>query len=454
MNLFFVFIILLELSLQRHIVLDLYKDNEQLNQIKNYQMIKDEEIMQILFYNDVYTLINVGKPKKELKFYLTFGSNKTIINSKEYSTSRSLTYKINNNTNISIDYFEFNERNQNKINGDYSFILLDINENNKINDNKCIIGLNPIDIKNSKFNTNTNFLFQLQKFGFINKRVFSIIIDDIMIYENNFKKEKLLIGSLPDEINLEMYSKNEIKWTNLSNYNNNIENQKWELYINSFAYNDYRNNNKNSTHIEFIFENNLIIAPEYFRLIILNDFLNQLISDNICKEDYFYNEREQKPYLYYICQEYKNFSNKAIYFKNKDLNETFEINLGELFYRYNQKFYFGIVFKADKNNENKKENIWKMGKIFYEKYSFVFDDENKSIGYYRIEKEDDKSYIIFICFSLFLIFVIILTIISNKVNKPKEKRVNNNKDDISSKKENENNALIEKINKNTKEKIE
>ena len=450
MNLFFLFIILLEISIQRHIVLDLYKDNEELIQINNYKMIKDEKIMEILFYNDIYTLINVGKPKKEIKFYLTFNSNKTILNSKEYSASRSLTNKINNVTNESIDYFEFNERKQNKTTGDYSFILIDINENNKINASKCIIGLKPIDINNSELKANTNFLFQLQKFGLINKRIFSIIIDDMTIYENNIKKEKLLIGGLPEEMNLEMYSKNEIKWTKLSFNNNNIDNQKWELYINSFIYKDIR---VNYTYIEFILENNLIIAPENFRLIILNDFLNQLINDNICKEDYFYNERDQKPYIYYACQEYKNFSNKVIYFKSKDLNETFEINLGELFYRYNQKFYFGIIFNADKNNKNKDENIWKMGKLFFGKYSFVFDDENKRIGYYRIEKEDDKPYIIFICFAFFIIFVIILAIINNKNNKIKEKKVCIKKDGISSKKENENKSN-EKINRNEKEKIE
>jgi hypothetical protein len=263
MNLFFVFIILLEKAIQRYIILDLYKDNEELSQMKNYNMIKDEEIMEILFYNDIYTLINVGKPKKEIKFYLTFSSNKTLLNSKEYSTTRSLTYKINNLAKESIDYFEFNERKQNRTAGNYSFILLDINENKKINnnDNKCIIGLKPIDIK---FNSNTNFLFQLQKLGLINKRVFAIIIDEVMIYESNIKKEKLLIGALPEEMNSEMYPKNEIKWTKISNYNNR-DNQKWELYIDSFVYNDYKNNGMNYTYIEFTLENNLIIAPEHFR---------------------------------------------------------------------------------------------------------------------------------------------------------------------------------------------
>jgi len=452
MNLFFVFIILLEKAFQRYIVLDICKDNEELNKMKNYKMVKDEEIMEILFYNDIYTLINVGKPKKEIKFYLTFSSNKTQINNKEYSSSRSLTYKINNITNESIEYFEFNERKQNKTKGDYSFILLDINENKnkKINDNKCIIGLNPIDIK---FKENTNFLFQLQKFGLIDKRIFSIIIDDIMIYENNIKKEKLLIGALPEEMNSEMYAKSEIKWTKITS-NNNTDSQKWACYIDSFLYNDYKNIGMNYTYIEFILENNLIIAPDNFRIIILNDFLNQLINDNICNEDYFYNEREQKPYIYYTCQEYKNFSNKVIYFKNKDLNETFEINLGELFYRYNQKYYFGIIFNADKNKENKDENIWKMGKLFFGKYSFVFDDENKRIGYYRIEKEADKLYIILICFAIFIIFVVSLAIISNKMNKSKGKKVSNHKDDLLSKKENDNNAFNENINKNEKEKIE
>ena len=89
--------------------------------------------------------------------------------------------------------------------------------------------------------------------------------------------------------------------------------------------------------VEFVLENNLIIGPESFRNLLLNNFLNQSIEKEICKEEYFYNDREQKFYIYYECNQIDDFQNKKIYLKNDELNETFILNLDSLFFRYNKK---------------------------------------------------------------------------------------------------------------------
>ena len=441
---FFIFyiIILFEKTIQKYLYLNLGKDNEKLNKINNYKTIKDEEIIEILFYNDIFTLINVGKPKKEVKLFLTFSTNQTILNIKEYSPLRSITYKINNITNKSSDLFEFN--NKYSINN-YLFNLLGIKENNKSND-KCILGFKPTNINNNNINisNNTNILFQLKNSGLIDRRVFSIIYDEIMILENKFKRERLLIGEIPEKINL-----NEIKWMKL---NNDSINQKWKININSFIYNNYNKTTINNIYIEFFLENNLIIGPEYFRLILLDDFLNKLISKEICKEDYFYNERTQSPYIYYECKQIDIFKNKIIYFKNKELNETFEINLGDLFYRYNQKLFFGIIFDINNKKENNVENVWKMGKLFYEKYLFVFDDDNNRIGYHKIEEELGNPYIIMLCFGIFLFFIIFLIIIGYlSRNKKNNDFINKKTINIEEKKSN---STITKVNNDLKEKIE
>lgn len=410
MKLYIINILLLELSLQKYLILDLKRDNNRLQKINNKNVIiKEEEIMEILFYNDIFTLINVGRPKKEIRLFLTFDNDKTQINIKEYSKFRSRTYKYNNTTNESIDLFDFieNENNSNScIINNYHFNLIEIEQNNEMSTKQSLVGLKPAENKS----INTNILYQLKKNGKINKRIFSFIYTENS--EILFKKEKILIGILPEGYNLNShlnYPKNGILWTKLQtlvNINDRNDNQKWQFKIDSF-YSNYNLTAINNTYIELILENNLIIAPDYFKSYLLDSFLNLLIDKEICREDYFYNEKNQKHYIYYLCNEIEEFSNKIIYFKNKDLNETFEIILKNLFFRYDRKLFFGILFEE----EEKSKKVWKMGKMFLEKYSFVFDDDNKRIGYYKIKKENDNALIILISFIIFLCFLIILCFI-------------------------------------------
>ena len=204
-----------------------------------------------------------------------------------------------------------------------------------------ILGLKPTE-KNS---INNNILYQLQNNGLINKRIFSYI--NVENSENYYKKEILLLGELPEVCNFNIkinnFPKDEIKWTKIDSkiYN---DSQKWNIKIDSF-YTNYNQTSINNTFIEFDLALNLIIAPEIFRIYLLDNFMNVLIDKDICKEDYFYNERNKKHYIFYLCNNIEDFNYKMIYFKNNDLNETFEICLGDIFYRHNKILFFGIMHK-------------------------------------------------------------------------------------------------------------
>ena len=300
--------------------------------------------------------------------------------------------------------------------------------------NKCILGLKP----SERNNLNINLLYQLQKSGLIDERIFSFIY--IENSETHFKKELLLIGIMPKEYNLNYYlinSMGEVKWSYLPKINNNNDNQKWEINIDSFYTNFNLKESKNSAKIEFNLEYNLIIAPDFLRNYLLENLINLLIDKEVCKEDYFYNERNKYPYIYYECNQIENFQNKILYFDNKELNETFEIKLEELFFRYDRKYFFGIIFNGENKKEKAENNIWKMGKIFYEKYFFVFDDENKRIGYYKIYKEIDNPYIILASFILFFIFIIALAFIGYFSRKKENNKKSQEKTQINNKKEKE-----------------
>ena len=439
MKLFIIFILLLELNSEKYLILNIKTDNTKLNQIIYNNFIKSEDIIEALFYNNIFYLTKIGKPKRELKLYLSFNTSKTIINNKEYSNFHSATYKYNNITNDSIDLFEVN---RNEIN-DYYFNLLDIAENNKNINNKCILGLRPSNESNKK----ANFLFQLKKNGFIDERIFSIIIKENP--ENEYlKKEFLLLGRLPEEYDSKNFPKNKINWSPICQISKNDKknDEKWIIKIDSFNLKEDNNYlyNADNTYFEFILENNLIIGPDTFRDYLLDNFLNSLIYKEICKEDYFYNERNQKHFIYYECRKFEEFKNKILYFKNKELNETFEINLADLFYEYKRKFFFGIIFDGNPKKNKGLNNIWGMGKIFYEKYSFVFDDENKRIGYYKIEKLKENPFIILVSFFSFLCFIFLMIIIGINI---KKKNINKDINEKGKSKENkENKVQKEKIN--------
>ena len=220
-----------------------------------------------------------------------------------------------------------------------------------------------------------------------------------------------------------LFPKDEIKWTKIDSkiYN---DSQKWNIKIDSF-YTNYNQTSINNTFIEFDLALNLIIAPEIFRIYLLDNFMNVLIDKDICKEDYFYNERNKKHYIFYLCNNIEDFNYKMIYFKNNDLNETFEICLGDIFYRHNKILFFGIIFDGD-IKEGNNINIWKFGKIFLEKYTIVFDDENKRIGYYKILKEKDNPFIIIISFIVFFCCIVLFAFIGFILRK-KEKIKDDNK---------------------------
>ena len=115
MKLFILNILLLELTIQKFLVINLKKDNYNSNKFKNNNYLKNEEIMEILLYNNYFTLINVGKPKKEIKFFMSFNKSQTILTNSEFSKSRSFFYKYNNTTKESLDIFEFIDNKNYKI---------------------------------------------------------------------------------------------------------------------------------------------------------------------------------------------------------------------------------------------------------------------------------------------------------------------------------------------------
>ena len=79
---------------------------------------------------------------------------------------------------------------------------------------------------------------------------------------------------------------------------------------------------------------------------------------------------------------------------------NFTLNYNDLFYKFENKYYFLIVFYQNKRNYN-----WIFGSPFFKKYQMIFDKDKKIISIY--EKDDNHN----ISFAYIIIFILIVIII-------------------------------------------
>lgn len=389
------------------------KDNIELN-----KSLQPSEIMQNLFYNKIYFSSKIGKPSQNIKLYLKFNEYSTYIPKNTYDKNSSTTYQFTRNNKDDYDSAA-DFRTEELISGYESKELLEINDEFTMNsfnfiladeltiDQKyyeTVIGLNIIANDISETLKNTNFIEQLKKYNFINKRIFSIFYKEQSEYNG-----KIIFGKLPHEINENDYSENDLKWINAEHDNYR---KKWKIKFDKIYFDNIE---LNDTKVELVLEFNLIIAPYEFKELVYKMFFKEYINKNICKEEEFNNEKENLLYNFYICEtSIKNSLNKEMFsFKSQTLNEIFTLPFSELFYEYNNKLYFKVIF------DSLQMYSWKIGRIFFENYPLVFSLDNNAIGYYKKDsslnkgKNISKFWLTF-CIFLILILLFILYIICRK----------------------------------------
>ena len=137
----------------------------------------------------------------------------------------------------------------------------------------------------------------------------------------------------------------------------------------------------------------VIVGSTRYEEYLQNYFLKDYLNDNKCHKGEF-NQREnfiKLSFNYYYCEAslYNNIKSsfKALVFKQVDLNENFILNFNDLFIKKDNYLIFLVVFHRY-NYYN-----WDLGVPFLRKYQFVFDFENKQIGYYydRYRKEKNNE---------------------------------------------------------------
>ncbi len=234
------------------------------------------------------------------------------------------------------------------------------------------------------------------------------LIENISFYFNfnGNNKNELIIGGNPHILEKEKFTTHTFKIIK------SIEkrNSKWYAQFNI----SLGKNNISDHHFDMSFNPNLngIISPSGFFQRKINDTIfSKFIIEKKCIEDSYLNY-----YIFYHCEKDTklNFENlENIYFENKELNYTFEIEHKKLFEEYNNRLYYLVIFGGETIIE------WTLGKPFLENYTtvFTFDKiesyiQSNTIGFEipLNNKNNNKSYIIWIILAILFCFIIIIVV--------------------------------------------
>ena len=381
---------------------------------ENYIFHKDNQntnipsiLFQQIYYRNLITKIKVGSTQKNQIFFIEINKNRFYVSSinppkihekpdkqikyysipeyELYNEKSSSTYNeiFCKNGLQNIDHYIEICMGRDRIsfkNEDKSFLVefpIKIAKNHDEN----IPGMIGLLINDTSFNSSRSLLTELISENLIDNYNWFIDINEISPLEKKINAN-LIIGGRPHEIYPEKYSKDNYKTQNSVMIPYVFE--AWRIRLDKIYIEGIPN----------VFQNNVItLAYEFYHIIgtyeLLNTlkmrFLNRLVEEKKCFLDKF----PQNIYTFYnMTFYYCDISTKdflysnipSIKFFSFDLSYIFELSKEELFYIKDNYIYFNILFCQNSFN------FWIMGQLFTIKYNFVFNTDNKRIGFYHTIK--------------------------------------------------------------------
>lgn len=340
-----------------------------------------------------------------------------------------------------------------------------IDENFKESDSLC--GNIGFDLVNNKLENTmgTNLVEQLKKKGIVDKYMWTLK------YQTP-QDGIIVIGSEPhfyEDISYYLSQYRKIYITPSTN----TEHTSWSFGFDSISTGNGEVISKKELKekkVELVIDQGVIIGTEEYKKTIDEIFFNYYFNEKICfSETVSYQNpytKKTNEYIVYYCNKltfagtngkwsYSFSDNKPfgkfpdIEFFHKEFNYTFKIGKMDLFEDRGDKMFFMIVFeKTNTNNQ-----IWKMGEPFLSKFQFVFDQDQKTLGFYnrnlpRIpnseykpeeEKENgqntqlnqggNKGLLILLIILLILVFSALAYYLGKKLNEKRKKKANELTDD-------------------------
>ena len=376
---------------------------------ENFTLLSGKNIHSLLFENKIQTNILIGTP--QIKIPLN-------IKTQEYTLSI-----VSSNIKIKEKIPLFNERNSSSIkffyldpddylNEDFTFGSLGTETFNFGKENITLeqiqfllaYGLNVIEsgvlglnLFYKNFNLKfTNIINQLKQRKIINESVFYFTFND---YNNG----DLIIGKYPHESNDDKFNKDD--FISFSIYIKDFNTQKYNFLFDKIFFNDLEI--ENNIECDVSIENGMIKVNKVLFEKIEEIFFEDYVKKNICEKVVLFNGN-----FSYVCNEKLNVKKfKEVKFMIRRIN--FILDGNDLFYKFENKYYFLIYYGNDSNN-------CVIGKPFFNKYTLIFEHDKKTIGFYN-SKNNKKVNVfgIFIVIFLFIVVLVLIVFIFIYINKRK-----------------------------------
>ena len=266
-----------------------------------------------------------------------------------------------------------------------------------------------------------NLIFQFKKNKVISSYDWFIEYDP-----KNNDQGKLVLGAPPHEYKPDNFKEENKRQMQAVIKDNNI---RWEVKMDEiYIQIDPNTTEPISQYLTCSLEPTLgvIFGPVGYKLKIEEYIFNQLTKEEKCfKKNIF-----DKVVMYYCKKEMKetlkNNKYTHIYFKNRYFSKIFELNFDDLFVENGDYIYLRVFFDINKND------VWRFGKPFLQKYFFSYDLDGRTISLYdepveNIENggKDEKGgsavvYIIIIV--LIIIFGVLGFILGKYIYSNRKKR--------------------------------
>ena len=253
-----------------------------------------------------------------------------------------------------------------------------------------------------------NLLDQLKEKKLIENKVFYLDY-------NNENEGNLIIGNYPHIINKKKFDVNNLYKSKIfestSTYN-------WDLVFDKI-YSENEIVEKDSINIHCEYEFGFIEGSNFYYKYIKNNYFDNYFNSADCFEVQLNNSNK---HFYIECN--KNIKIKkfpSLIFQNLQLKYNITFNYKELFYEFEDKYYFLIVFKKTLGH-------WKFGNVFFKKYLIYFDKDNKMFGIYNTNNSGLNiswtTIVIILLVTALIVCGILLYIFIKLYMKKRKKRAN------------------------------
>ena len=436
-------------------------------QINNSNSFNSTDFLNLWAQNKLYTYIYVGTPPKkvftflEAEDYESFMDNSICPLQSIYSNESSTTFVKNSDFNIYYSSysnmcfaketfsgytdFDLNEQKVKKM-PNLTFLYSSkpkqdnlVSKHNSDNINVTGFSCFHMGLQITSSNFFDIFVNQLKKMDYIESTYWTIEYNSNNLFDLN-EQGYLVIGLPPHKYKPNKFKENKFRSTvaqlRLKDYDLRVS--AWGIVFDKIFFTN-KNHTKNiqfrMIKCKFSFSFSLIEGSREYLDNIENEFFNELYNSGICFKDEITDEKYEQYFVIYCLKNKFTQIEKfpALYFQSIELNYTFEITYKDLFAENGNKVFFLMTFK-------KRGYMFTFGKIFFKKYLLTYSFDNKLIGFYPNDKDNDKLNIgdgnynetnikyniiimIFFIFCLVILFILFISI-KKRCLTDRQKRMN------------------------------